>query len=60
MTNPRIQYLAYPQYALDMKLITKEDQDDINKLMPKCHDAIKTCGTRYLIHFYHNHFYYYC
>ncbi|KEH29969.1 putative carboxypeptidase C [Medicago truncatula] len=43
MTNPRIQYLAYPQYALDMKLIAKEDQDDINKLMPKCHDAIKTC-----------------
>ncbi|CAK8576180.1 unnamed protein product [Lathyrus sativus] len=43
MTNPIIQYSAYTQYAFDMKLITKEDQDNINKLLPPCQDATKIC-----------------
>ncbi|CAL5212159.1 unnamed protein product [Lathyrus oleraceus] len=45
LTNPRIQYQAYPQFALDNKLITKEDQAEINKLIPPCLDATDTCGV---------------
>ncbi|XP_004506097.1 serine carboxypeptidase-like [Cicer arietinum] len=45
MTNPLIQYPSLPQYAVDMKLITKEDQDQINKLIPPCEDAIKSCES---------------
>ncbi|KAI5436151.1 Serine carboxypeptidase-like 48, partial [Lathyrus oleraceus] len=43
LTNPRIQYQAYTQFALDNKLITKEDKADIDKLVPSCLDATKTC-----------------
>ncbi|XP_058729752.1 serine carboxypeptidase-like isoform X2 [Vicia villosa] len=43
LINPRIQYPADIQFAVDNKLITKEDQTDINKLVPSCVDAIKTC-----------------
>ncbi|CAI8616360.1 unnamed protein product [Vicia faba] len=45
MTNPIIQYSAYTQYAFDMKLITKQDQDNINKLLPPCVDATKICES---------------
>ncbi|KAI5389012.1 variant 2, Serine carboxypeptidase-like 48 [Lathyrus oleraceus] len=45
MTNPIIQYSAYTQYAFDMKLITKEDQDNINKLLRPCEDATKICES---------------
>ncbi|XP_057457338.1 serine carboxypeptidase-like [Lotus japonicus] len=45
LTNPEIQYKAYTDYALDMGLINKTDYDRINKLIPPCEQAIKTCGT---------------
>ncbi|MED6145523.1 Protein cbp3, mitochondrial [Stylosanthes scabra] len=45
LTNPAIQYKAYTDYALDNKLITKEDQESINKLIPQCELAIQTCAT---------------
>ncbi|KAL5565792.1 hypothetical protein UlMin_028956 [Ulmus minor] len=45
LTNPEIQYKAYTDYALDMKLITKSDYDRINKNIPACEQAIKICGA---------------
>lgn len=56
MTNPIIQYSAYTQYAFDMKLITKEDQDNINKLLRPCEDATNICGTRSLLDSYYRLF----
>jgi len=44
-TNPAIQYQAYPDFALDNKIITKANYDEINKLIPDCEQAAKTCGT---------------
>ncbi|KAK7305525.1 hypothetical protein VNO77_43431 [Canavalia gladiata] len=46
LTNPEIQYKAYTDYALDSGLIEKADYDSINKLLPQCEQAIKTCGTK--------------
>ncbi|KAK2433874.1 serine carboxypeptidase [Trifolium repens] len=44
LINPRIQYPTIMQYAFDMKLITKEDQEDLNKLiLHECEDGIKNC-----------------
>ncbi|CAK8576175.1 unnamed protein product [Lathyrus sativus] len=45
LTNPLIQYQAYTQFAVDNKLITKEDKADIDKLVPSCVDATKTCES---------------
>lgn len=45
LTNPEIQYKAYPDYALNMGLIKKSDYGNINKLVPECEQAIKTCGN---------------
>lgn len=45
LTNPEIQYKAYTDYALEMGLIGKSDFDSINKLVPGCEKAIKTCGA---------------
>lgn len=45
LTNPEIQYKAYPDYALDMGLITKSDYNTINKMLPACEQAAKSCGT---------------
>ncbi|KAI4334343.1 hypothetical protein L6164_019046 [Bauhinia variegata] len=45
LTNPSIQYQAYADYALDKSLINKADHDRINKLIPRCEQAIKACGT---------------
>ncbi|KAL2331997.1 hypothetical protein Fmac_019578 [Flemingia macrophylla] len=45
LTNPEIQYQAYTDFALDRGLIKKADYDSINKLVPACEKAIKTCGT---------------
>lgn len=44
LTNPEIQYKAYTDFALDRGLIKKADYDSINKLLPPCEQAIKTCG----------------
>lgn len=52
LTNPEIQYKAYTDYALDMKLIKKTDYDRINKMTPACEQAIKTCGiSSFFYHF---------
>jgi len=45
LTNPAIQYQAYPDFALDNGIITKADHDDISKSIPECEQAAKTCGT---------------
>ncbi|KAL1323580.1 hypothetical protein AAHE18_13G026500 [Arachis hypogaea] len=44
LTNPGIQYRAYTDYALHNKLITKDDHQTINKLVPPCEQAIQTCA----------------
>ncbi|CAN4120370.1 unnamed protein product [Withania somnifera] len=44
LTNPEIQYKAYTDYALDMKLISQTDYDNINKLYPTCQRDIKLCA----------------
>ncbi|KEH29968.1 serine carboxypeptidase-like protein [Medicago truncatula] len=46
LTNPAIQYQEYSQFAFDNKMITKQDQADINKLIPDCEVAIKTCESK--------------
>ncbi|KAK2380228.1 serine carboxypeptidase [Trifolium repens] len=43
LINPGIQYPTFMQYAVDMKLITKEDQEHLNKLILGCEDGIKNC-----------------
>ncbi|CAL5207743.1 unnamed protein product [Lathyrus oleraceus] len=46
LTNPAIQYKAYPDYALDMGIITQTTHDLLGKvLVPACELAIKLCGT---------------
>ncbi|KAM3399050.1 serine carboxypeptidase-like [Capsicum galapagoense] len=45
LTNPEIQYKAYTDYALDMKLINQDDYDNINQLYPKCQQEIKLCAN---------------
>ncbi|KAM3302958.1 hypothetical protein P3S67_013988 [Capsicum chacoense] len=45
LTNPEIQYKAYTDYALDMKLIDQDDYDNINKLYPQCQKDIKLCAN---------------
>ncbi|CAI8602072.1 unnamed protein product [Vicia faba] len=46
LTNPAIQYKAYPDYALDMGIITQSTHDLLGKvLVPACELAIKLCGT---------------
>lgn len=44
LTNPEIQYKAYTDYALDMKLITQSDHDSMKSLEAKCETAVKLCG----------------
>ncbi|CAJ1975952.1 unnamed protein product [Sphenostylis stenocarpa] len=46
LTNPVIQFPAYPQFALDNGIITKAEYDDISKSIPKCEQAAKTCETQ--------------
>lgn len=45
LTDPAIQYAAYTDYALEMKIIKKSDYNKINKILPVCEMAIKLCGT---------------
>ncbi|NP_001313085.1 serine carboxypeptidase-like precursor [Nicotiana tabacum] len=45
LTNPEIQYKAYTDYALDMKLINQTDYDAINELYPQCQQEIRLCGN---------------
>ncbi|CAH8356401.1 unnamed protein product [Eruca vesicaria subsp. sativa] len=45
LTNPAIQYPAYPDYALEMGLITQSEHDRLKKIVPLCELSIKLCGT---------------
>ncbi|KAE8652007.1 hypothetical protein Csa_021698 [Cucumis sativus] len=45
LTDPAIQYKTYPDYALDMGIITKSQHRRINLLVPPCELAIGACGT---------------
>ncbi|KAF8700781.1 hypothetical protein HU200_034138 [Digitaria exilis] len=45
LTDPAIQYKAYPDYALNMGLITEAQFNRINKIVPTCEFAVKLCGT---------------
>ncbi|CAA7059971.1 unnamed protein product [Microthlaspi erraticum] len=45
LTDPAIQYPAYPDYALTMGLITKEEHNRLEKIVPLCELSIKLCGT---------------
>ncbi|XP_010514837.1 PREDICTED: serine carboxypeptidase-like 48 [Camelina sativa] len=45
LTNPEIQYGAYADYALDMKLITQSDHDSLNRNYATCQQSIKECSA---------------
>ncbi|CAN8270071.1 unnamed protein product [Cochlearia groenlandica] len=45
LTDPAIQYPAYPDYALNMGLITQAEHDRLSKIIPLCELSIKLCGT---------------
>ncbi|KAM1149166.1 hypothetical protein FF1_029752 [Malus domestica] len=45
LTNPGIQYKAYTDYALQMKLITKADYDTISQIIPDCEESVKACDA---------------
>lgn len=45
LTDPAVQYKAYTDYALDMKIIQDSDYKSINRMLPACELAIKLCGT---------------
>ncbi|KAL5717010.1 Protein cbp3 [Ranunculus cassubicifolius] len=45
LTNPAIQYSAYTDYALKMKLIQQSDYTKINQVLPQCEEAIRLCGV---------------
>ncbi|KAL3718185.1 hypothetical protein ACJRO7_003338 [Eucalyptus globulus] len=42
LTNPEIQYEAYTDYALNMRLITQSDHDSINTMLPECNGRRNT------------------
>lgn len=44
LTHPSIQYKAYPDYALNMKLINQSYYNRIIKRLPPCLLQIKICG----------------
>ncbi|KAG5105468.1 hypothetical protein JHK82_042438 [Glycine max] len=46
LTNPAIQYPAYPDYALENGVITKAEHDQISKSIPDCEQAAKTCDNK--------------
>lgn len=45
LTNPEIQYKAYTDYALDMKLITQSDYKSMSNSVKRCMQAIELCGA---------------
>nr|GMD24098.1 serine carboxypeptidase-like [Ipomoea batatas] len=45
LTNPELQYPAYPDFALDNKLISKSDHDDLMQLVPDCQEAVRQCNS---------------
>ncbi|GLT80762.1 hypothetical protein SLA2020_521850 [Shorea laevis] len=45
LTNPRIQYPAYPDYALNMSIIQKSNYISIKEQVPDCVQSAKSCET---------------
>nr|GMD25401.1 serine carboxypeptidase-like [Ipomoea batatas] len=45
MTNPEIQYPAYPDYALDNNLISKSSHDELIQHIPECQKAVRKCNS---------------
>ncbi|CAI0410932.1 unnamed protein product [Linum tenue] len=45
LTDPALQYKAYPDYALENGIITNAQFNKISKAVPVCEMAIKLCGT---------------
>ncbi|KAF8009572.1 hypothetical protein BT93_J0547 [Corymbia citriodora subsp. variegata] len=45
LTDPEIQYGAYTDFALNMKLILQSDKAAIDALFPGCQQAIQQCAT---------------
>ena len=50
LTNPQIQYKAYPDYALEMGIIKKPEFDRIMKVVPTCELASRFCGSAIFHH----------
>ncbi|XP_051113396.1 serine carboxypeptidase-like 48 [Andrographis paniculata] len=46
LTNPAIQYKAYPDYALNAKLIQQADYDMLQQKVSFCEQATKPCGNQ--------------
>ncbi|KAE8712726.1 Vacuolar protein sorting-associated protein 24-like protein 1 [Hibiscus syriacus] len=51
LTNPGIQYQAYPDYALNSSLISQSDYVNIKKSVPSCMEAIKSCDHGGLLYY---------
>nr|GLL33953.1 serine carboxypeptidase-like [Ipomoea trifida] len=45
LTDPGIQYPAYPDYALDNNLISKSFHDELTQLIPGCQEAVRQCNS---------------
>ncbi|WVZ04340.1 hypothetical protein V8G54_025146 [Vigna mungo] len=45
-TNPAIQYEAYPDFALQSRIITEAQYDILRKSVTLCERAIKNCGEK--------------
>nr|AMN14854.1 putative serine carboxypeptidase type 3 [Nepenthes mirabilis] len=45
LTEPGIQYQAYPDFALMMGLIDQQTYDSINQTVPECENEANQCGT---------------
>lgn len=45
LTNPGIQYAAYPDFALANNLINQSSYDQITQYVPQCLSATEACGT---------------
>ncbi|CAL1387012.1 unnamed protein product [Linum trigynum] len=45
LTDPALQYKAYPDFALKNGIITESQFNKITKIVPVCELAIKLCGT---------------
>ncbi|KAL7202059.1 hypothetical protein ACSBR1_033686 [Camellia fascicularis] len=45
LTNPAIQFDAYADFALYMKLINQSEYSNVTDLVPPCEQAIQACGN---------------
>ncbi|KAE8732679.1 Serine carboxypeptidase 3 [Hibiscus syriacus] len=46
LTNPEIQYQAYPDYALNTSIITRSDYVSIKKSVPSCVQSTRSCDSK--------------